>query len=299
MKRLPIFLAAIAMLTIVLPLTASAQQRKGRAGAGQGTGQGRGSQRAINQSRSGNPGNGSAQPSNRGRQSTPLYDFNDNSIDLLRLWEEEKLARDVYNKLAETSSERVFRNLSRAESQHMQSVARLIGGSGIGLQRSSNTPGVFVTPEYQRLYQTLIAEGSRSPLDALKAGAKIEEMDIADLRKQLAATSVPQTRQVLERLMQGSQNHLRAFASQIASQGSTYTAQFLTQAEFDAIANSSGNGNARQGAGRGGNGRGGNGRGGNGRGGNGRGGGAGNGAGGQGPAAGGRGPGAGGQGRGL
>ncbi|WP_419581024.1 DUF2202 domain-containing protein [Stieleria magnilauensis] len=185
-----------------------------------------------------------------------MYATNDNSIDLLRLWEEEKMARDVYNTLAKTSSQMVFRNIARAESQHMQSVARLIGGSGAGLQRSSNTPGVFVTPEYQRLYQTLIAEGSRGTLDALKVGAKIEEMDIADLRKQLAATSHPQTRQVLERLMQASHNHLRAFASQIASQGSTYTAQFLTQADFDAIANSSGNGQGRQGAGGKGRGRG-------------------------------------------
>nr|WP_161501485.1 DUF2202 domain-containing protein [Rhodopirellula sp. SM50] len=220
-----------------------------------------------------------------------MYATNDNSIDLLRLWEEEKLARDVYNTLAKTSSQMVFRNIARAESQHMQSVGRLIGGSGAGLQRSSNTPGVFVTPEYQRLYQNLIAEGSRSPLDALKVGAKIEEMDIADLRKQLAAASDPQTRQVLERLMQASHNHLRAFASQIASQGSSYRAQFLTQADFDAIANSSGNGQGRQGAGSGGNGFGvGNGAGGNGRG---RGAGGGQGNGGRGNGArgnGGRGP---------
>ena len=276
MKRLPRTLAAIAMLTLVVPLTAHAQQRKGRAGAGQG----RGSLRAMNQSRLENSDNGYSQQSNRGRRSTGLYDIDDNAIDLLRLWEEEKLARDVYNALAKTSSQMVLRKIARAESQHMQSVARLIGGSGAGLERSSNTPGVFVTPEYQRLYQTLIAEGSRGPLEALKVGAKIEEMDIADLRKQLAATSDPQTRQVLERLMQGSHNHLRAFASQIASQGSNYTAQFLTQAEFDAIANSTGNGQGRQGAGRGGNGRG------AGRGGNGGGAGGGNGAGGRGPAGG-------------
>ncbi|MDV6030033.1 MAG: DUF2202 domain-containing protein [Phycisphaera sp. RhM] len=250
MKRLLLGLSAIVVLTMV-PLDVSAQQGRGRNAAWQGYGQGagqrsaqrRGSQRAIQQS-------------NRGRQSTGLHATSDNSIDLLRLWEEEKLARDVYNTLAKTSSQMVFRNIALAESQHMQSMARLIGGGGAGLERSSKTPGVFVTPEYQRLYQTLIAEGSRSPLDALKVGAKIEEMDIADLRRQLAATSHPQTRQVLERLLQGSHNHLRAFASQIASQGSSYTAQFLTQADFDAIANSSGNGQGRQGAGGKGRGRG-------------------------------------------
>ena len=55
--------------------------------------------------------------------------------------------------------------------------------------------------------------------------------------------------------MQGSQNHLRAFASQIAKQGASYNAEFLTQAEFDQIARSSGQGHGQQSAGRGANNR--------------------------------------------
>ena len=121
---------------------------------------------------------------------------------------------------------------------------------------STTLLGIFVFPEYQQLYKSLIASGTRSPLDALTVGAKIEEMDIADLRRLLTQTTDRQVRQVLEHLMQGSQNHLRAFAFQIAKQGATYNAEFLTQAEFDQIAGSSGQGRGQHSAGRGANNRG-------------------------------------------
>lgn len=49
----------------------------------------------------------------------------------------------------------------------------------------------------------------------------------------------------------GSQNHLRAFAAQIAKQGGAYNGQFLTQAEFDRIASSTGQGRGQQSAQRG------------------------------------------------
>lgn len=38
--------------------------------------------------------------------------------------------------------------------------------------------------------------------------------------------------------MKGSRNHLRAFISQLSGQGVTYTPQYITQEEFDAIIDS-------------------------------------------------------------
>ena len=267
MKRLLIGLGALLALTMVAP-DAMSQQRRGSGGAGQNRGsggiatqaqtrtgsQGRGHNgvgiqtQAQTQMRAGPQSQGQAPRGNQSRQSTGNLSANTSGPDLLRMREEEKLARDVYTQLAKTSGQPIFRNISRAETQHMQSIERLIGGGGA----VNDVPGVFVFPEYQRLYDSLVASGTRSPLDAMKVGAKIEEMDIADLRQILTQTTDPQVRQVMERLMQGSQNHLRAFASQIARQGASYNAEFLTQAEFDQIARSSGQGNGKQ-FGRGGN----------------------------------------------
>lgn len=234
-----------------------------------GGGQGRGPRGAAVQSRAGNrdpafdpkQGNQGAitQRGNQHGQSSGVRSTNAASPDLLHLREEEKLARDVYTRLASSSKEPIFRNIARAESQHMRSIEQLARAGNAGPLNLNDTPGEFAFPEYQQLYETLVASGSRSPLDALKVG-EIEEMDIADLRQIMAQSTDPQARRVLEHLMQGSQNHLRAFASQIARRGASYNAEFLSQSDFDQIANASGRGrgqqSVRQAAGNPGNGRG-------------------------------------------
>ncbi len=251
MKRLIICFGALLALTAITP-DAVAQQGRGNRGVGKGHGQnGTGIQsQARVQTRIGNPSQGQSQRANQGPQSIGGLSTNNSGPALLRMREEEKLARDVYTQLAKTSKLPLFRNISRAESQHMQAIERLVRGGGGGAL--NDVPGAFTFPEYQRLYDSLIASGTRSPLDALKVGAKIEEMDIADLRILMNQTTDSQIQQVLGRLMQGSQNHLRAFASQIAKNGASYNAEFLTQAEFDQIATSSGQGRGQQ-SGRGGN----------------------------------------------
>lgn len=134
----------------------------------------------------------------------------------------------------------------------MQAIARL-ASPNVGNQGNlRDVPGQFAFPEYQQLYNQLVRAGSTSPLDALKVGAKIEEMDIRDLQELLSKDLDPRTRQTLERLLRASHQHLRAFASQLSAMGASYDAQFLSQAEFDAIANGKGSGKgagAGQGAG--------------------------------------------------
>lgn len=257
MKRLLIGLGALLALSMAAP-DAMSQQRRGNGGSGQSRGsggaavqtqtrtgsQGRGRKsggmqlQSNTQTRTGNQGQ--ARRGDLSRQPSGNFAANNGGPDLLRMREEEKLARDVYTQLAKTSTLPIFRNISRAESQHMQAIERLLRGGGGSV--SNDKPGVFTFADYQQLYDSLVASGSRSPLDALKVGAKLEEMDIADLRQMLNQTNDQQVRQVLQHLLQGSQNHLRAFASQITRQGASYNAEFLSQADFDQIANSSGQG---------------------------------------------------------
>ncbi|MCA9125865.1 MAG: DUF2202 domain-containing protein [Planctomycetales bacterium] len=161
---------------------------------------------------------------------------------LLRLWEEEKLARDVYKVLAMTSQLGIFQNISQAESQHMRAVERLIQSNGGNTGNLNSSPGMFVFAEHHQLYESLVASGSQSPLDALTVGARIEEMDIADLQQLLAQTTDPQVHQILERLMHASQNHLRAFSAQIEGYGASFRAGVLAEAEFDQISNAAGHG---------------------------------------------------------
>ena len=154
--------------------------------------------------------------------------------------EEEKLARDVYLALNEKWGAQIFANISRAESQHMAAVAKLLAKYNIADPIATDQRGVFTLPQLQQLYDSLVASGLKSPQDAVSVGLKIEEMDIADLRSAMTNTNHPDVQRVLQNLERASKNHLRAFARQLRRLGGTYVATSLDQQEFDAIANSTG-----------------------------------------------------------
>lgn len=47
---------------------------------------------------------------------------------------------------------------------------------------ADDVPGVFVNPSLQALHDDFVRRGSLSLVDALTLGAKIEDLDIVDLR---------------------------------------------------------------------------------------------------------------------
>ncbi len=153
--------------------------------------------------------------------------------------EEEKLARDVYLALFDIWGIRTFENIAQAEQQHMDSVAYLMDQQGIEDTVAYAAPGEFTIPAIKDLYNSLVEQGSKSAIDALKVGTLIEDLDIADLEEYLAGTTDPLTIQVYERLIAGSEQHMRAFMNQLAMYGETYEAQFISQERMDDILGSS------------------------------------------------------------
>jgi hypothetical protein len=183
--------------------------------------------------------------------------------DITYMVEEEKLAHDVYVTLAELWDTPVFVNISRAETAHMGAVETLIDGYGLVDPVGDNPVGVFTNPELQSLYDDLIATGSVSLIDALEVGALVEEVDIADLLTSIDETDASDVAAVWQRLLSGSQSHLRSFTTQLTNLGVSYEPAVLDAATFDemlAASSVGGNGygtEAGQGAGAGGqNGRG-------------------------------------------
>mgnify|MGYP001767104024 CR=1 FL=1 len=154
---------------------------------------------------------------------------------LVFMREEEKLARDVYSILYETWGSLVFSNIAGSEQRHMDAVLRLLVKYGIP-DPAPTQIGAFNDPKLQELYGQLLRQGQASLLDAMKAGAMIEEVDIKDLRMAIDDTSRTDLRRVYGNLERGSGNHLRVFVSHIeAITGERYVAQFLTQDEVDEI----------------------------------------------------------------
>ncbi len=137
---------------------------------------------------------------------------------LILMREEEKLAHDVYVTLYAQWGLPVFQNIANSETAHTEAIKVLLDRYGIADPAAGNGVGEFTNPDLQALYDQLIAQGRVSLTEALKVGVAIEELDIKDLQTQIAQTSSADIQLVYNNLMRGSENHLRAFTSNLQRQ---------------------------------------------------------------------------------
>jgi len=157
---------------------------------------------------------------------------------LVFMREEEKLARDVYLTMYEAWGLNIFSNIAASEQTHTDAVAEMLDKYKLSDPVVDDRTGIFINQELANLYDTLLARGYLSSLDALKVGALIEEVDMVDLKRAIEETDNEDIQVLYENLLSGSRNHLRAFVGLIEDQGIVYEAQFLTQEEVDAIVDS-------------------------------------------------------------
>lgn len=158
---------------------------------------------------------------------------------LLYMIQEEKLARDVYQKLYELYGDdesepllvRIFENISASEQRHMDAIKRLILKYGLENPVEEYAVGEFPDPEeafadFNELYDDLLFDGMAGYCEALDVGRKIEELDIYDLEATLSgvadengsavvAVEASDVARVFLNLQKGSYNHLNAFSNQI------------------------------------------------------------------------------------
>jgi hypothetical protein len=184
-------------------------------------------------------------------------------VHLLFMRAEEKLAHDVYLALgAEFPDYAVFTNIVDSELNHEISMLDKIEHFGLTDPNINDGPGEFnaenygayFTDKYNGLADVAAAENPL--LQALKNGALIEELDMHDIV--LCPTVVVETVDDIsdaygcgmdytdekplissyENLLDGSENHLRAFVRVIESnfpEEYPYQAQYLSQEEVDEI----------------------------------------------------------------
>lgn len=170
----------------------------------------------------------------------PVEDLNQAEQDSLAyMREEEKLAHDVYVLFDGIygGSAKIFGNIAISETTHTEGVRQLLLRYNLPDPAATLAVGLFNNTTLQGLYTQLVATGSPSLIDALKVGVTIEELDMLDIAAHLAIVDNQDIRLVYDSLLKGSRNHLRSFVKNLLAQGGTYTPQYLTQAEFDAIVN--------------------------------------------------------------
>jgi len=166
---------------------------------------------------------------------------------LLFVREEEKLARDVYLGLNTLWGDQVknFLNISKAEQTHTDSVKALLDRYNLTdpvTESEDQNLGVFQDSVLQNLYDSLVAKGEKSLIDALEVGATAEDYDIDDIEKHMKNVDNEDILTIYQNLVVGSENHIRAFTKSLNNLNTTYNVQYISQERYQLILSSS-NGN--------------------------------------------------------
>ncbi|MEE9359678.1 MAG: DUF2202 domain-containing protein [Hyphomicrobium sp.] len=157
------------------------------------------------------------------------------SVDLVYLREEEKLARDVYLALFERWQLPVFEHIAASEQRHLNLATAALERRGLSAENYSDKPGAFANDSLLALYNGFLEKGATSLTAALEVGATIEDLDIRDLDAMIAANPEPALLASLEKLRCASGNHMRAFTSQLERRGGAYRAQYISQTRLEEV----------------------------------------------------------------
>lgn len=150
--------------------------------------------------------------------------------------EEELLAHDVYTLFHGLYQMPVFKNISEAETRHAEAVKQLMLKYNLDDPAANHVAGKFTNPDMQALYNSLALKGKSSLVEALVAGATVEDMDLNDLHNHIANDVENQDIMlVFGNLEKGSRNHLRAFNKHLAGRGINYAPKYISQEYYNQI----------------------------------------------------------------
>lgn len=135
----------------------------------------------------------------------------DEAKQLTFMREEEKLARDLYQRFFRKYNISIFDRISKSEQAHFDAIGNLLTRYNLADPAANQPEGVYTNADLQALFQQLAAKGDQTLKDALEVGALVEKTDIADLETSLKSTVKADIKRVFNNLMAASYNHLEAF----------------------------------------------------------------------------------------
>ena len=139
----------------------------------------------------------------------PEYELTEDQVeDLEFIYEEEKLARDLYARLDEEWDLPAFENISQSEDQHMDALEALF--DKYDLETPDTAAGEYNNTELAEAYDDFLEKGLESEEAALELGRELEEKDIEDL-EEFMSNATPDFEAVYANLKAGSENHLESF----------------------------------------------------------------------------------------
>ena len=151
------------------------------------------------------------------------------------IYEVEKVARDVYQYFYDKWGTPVQDVISGSEQSHMDIMKELIDEYNLDDPAEGNDYGEFSNSDLQQLYHDLIESGLSSEVNALSTAATIEEYDIVEIRKYLSNTDRDDIISGYNKLIEGSESHLRIFVTKLKDEAVDYQPQYLSQQDYNQI----------------------------------------------------------------
>lgn len=136
--------------------------------------------------------------------------------DLVLMREEERLARDLYQRFHRAWEVPIFGNIAASEQRHFDAIGRLLERYGVPDPSAGQPPGVYADTELQHAYHAWLARGLSSIEGAYAAGVELEIGDIADLSAAVQGSDEAALHRVYENLRAASENHLEAFEAAVS-----------------------------------------------------------------------------------
>ena len=176
---------------------------------------------------------GIARNYSKGELSSDLKD--DQKYALTYMWNEERLAKDIYLALNSLYPATAFENIAKSETKHIQAVERLIekydvnveniidyANGYLATQLNTAVPGSYGVDSVQKSYDELYAKGEKSKIDALQVGCVVEVTDIDDLENYIAVaqqTNATDLVSTFENLKSASYKHYWSFDKALKAEG--------------------------------------------------------------------------------
>ncbi len=157
---------------------------------------------------------------------------------LAYMWNEEKLAYDVYSELNKVQPQKQLENIAtRSEVKHIQMVEDLVQRYDINISNLDTYEikyseselralpvGSFGVEDIQTLYNKLYDKGIKSGQDALEVGCMVEVTDVNDLNKHIETAQITNSTDIIDtfdKLRSGSYNHYWSFDKGLKNMGIT------------------------------------------------------------------------------
>lgn len=153
--------------------------------------------------------------------------------DLNFLYEEERLAYDIYTELSDKWELSIFENIAKSENMHFQHLLVIYEKYGLRVPKSAN--GFYNYPELNLMYDRFFEGGMMTLESSLRLAGNFEEYDIADIERFLKHTQNVDLILVYNSLLEGSKNHLRAIHRNLKKHGFDYESVFLEEEKFQQI----------------------------------------------------------------